>query len=96
MVIDFDDRQTADIAIRGLMLFCFTHGSNNYSKQRRDCLCRCLVTMISILAKIGARAVWEWHLRWPLPNMTGLGFPPQRGRRVGSRSYEPSAILDKR
>ena len=23
-------------------------------------------------------------------------FPPERGRRVGSRSYEPSAILDKR
>ena len=51
--------------------------------------------MISIFARIGARAVWEWHLLWPLPNMAGLGFP-ERGRRVGSRSYEPSVILDKR
>ena len=96
MVIDFDDRQTADIAIRGLMLLLHSWLKQLFQTASRLFVPMLFVTMISILAKIGARAVWEWHLRWPLPNMTGLGFPPQRGRRVGSRSYEPSAILDKR
>ena len=43
-----------------------------------------------------SRLPYGWHLLWPLTNMARQVFPPERGHQVGSRSYEASAILDKR